>query len=757
MICWGSGPKNGLMLIADAASKEDLKAGTYYASPEGQAYTQLFAYTINLDAYRTALFKAEGEGQEWYSFLKEEIEDVKPTAIFALGPKVFEYLTQVPAEVEGQIDKWDFIPVHYMPLTNIWSELSMNRLFAAMRRYNRGVPHYHPADEPIIHMDEVPDLASQSVIYVDCEGSEDFRWSIQITVGGLPNRSYIIRDKVLANTFKLRLLHWRPMVVFHNALYDLRVLRDQWDIDLPLMGLKLHDTMRDAQYDGGWQGLKKLSKLHLGLDMAEYKDYFAAEMKTAQRVSGPQGDLFHQNPVLVFQAGIPATWASCIRFADERKWVTYAAMDTIATCGLHRALPTPYRSGDSYVELDRAALPVLSDMEANGFTFNQAAFTKALHYLREQQGLISANLYQHGVTDLSPEGIRSYLYDTLKLPKERGTKTGKPTTDAKYLRTYIQDFPQITPILRYRQLEKLITTYFEPIPQFVRNGMLQPRWRHTIVPSGRLACENPNLLSWPVRTDLGRIARSYLEARPGHHLGSWDLDQIEARLLASESDDEKLIEIFTKGLDYHSITARDLLGAELDENGRASKEQRDPAKTVNYMVSYQGGAHKFIDLMEEQQIFTYSLPEAERLIEAWWFNYSGAANFMREKWEIAKQYGFAYGFSGRPRALPWALINGPGPLRRQHNAARRQAGNHFIQEAAAWVITRAMVRIFERFRGTPYRLILQIHDELIAEFPEGHWGKVNQIVTEELTRDANYFKVPITCAGQYGFRWSDVH
>ena len=295
------------------------------------------------------------------------------------------------------------------------------------------------------------------------------------------------------------------------------------------------------------------------------------------------------------------------------------------------------------------------------------------------------------------------------LDGKRTKVTKRIATDERSLSGH--DHPVLKAVVEYRGLRKLETTFIEPTIQLAErsDSIIHPRWRLTKVKSGRVACEDPNLLAFPSRDEMGKKVRECFVARPGYRLLSCDFSQLEPRIVAALSKDKKLLEIFRAGRDLYTEVATDL------------GVSRQVAKIVTLGVLYGMGGRRLF----EQLILagcgttaspTYDEEACENLIRNWFNTYTGVKALVRVTVaEARKQGGWASTDGGRGRFLPALFIEGRGwPAGKLREEAERQAFNHLIQGTATERMKHAMLRVDGLAEVYP---LLMIHDELVCEAP----------------------------------------
>jgi DNA polymerase-1 len=413
----------------------------------------------------------------------------------------------------------------------------------------------------------------------------------------------------------------------------------------------------------------------------------------------------------------------------------------------HDALATLYH------ELELPLIPVLAALEQRGVAVDLRAFDALLKEV--QQELDRLTLAMHTAAG-GPFNIRSaqqlgeVLFGVLKLAPSGKTKGGQFSTAQDSLEKLSGSHPLVDAALEFRKLEKLRSTYLEPLPRLVDDkGRIHTSFNQLATATGRLSSSNPNLQNIPVRGHLGQRMRACFTAGPGQMLVSADYSQVELRVLAHMSQDPALLEAFRQGVDIHARTASLLYDVPLD---RVSPEQRRNAKTVNFGLLYGMGPQKLA------QDLKVTMTEAKNFIQRYFSRLGSLKAFYDSIEASAKQYGYVTTLAGRRRLLPDIHSQN-----QQHFAlARRQAINTVIQGSAADVIKLAMLAVFHDrdLARMQAGLLLQVHDELLLEAPQEHAQVVGERVAA-LMRSVRpggvELCVPLLVDWGYGANWAEAH
>lgn len=328
------------------------------------------------------------------------------------------------------------------------------------------------------------------------------------------------------------------------------------------------------------------------------------------------------------------------------------------------------------------------------------------------------------------------------------TKTGRPKTDEKVLAELAQDHALPALVLDWRKVSKLKSTYVDKLPELIHpdTGRVHTDFNQAVTATGRLSSSNPNLQNIPIRTDLGKEIRRAFVAEPGHKLLAADYAQIELRIIAHMSGDEGLVEAFASERDIHTATAATVFGVDYDA---VTRDQRDKVKQVNYGIPY--GISAF-GLAQRLRIGN---KEAQELIDQYQASYPRVIEFLAGLLGEARRRGYVETLLGRRRYVP--QISSRNPNDRAY--AERIAVNMPIQGTQADMIKKAMVAIHGRLRdeGMGSRMILQVHDELVFEAPDGEVETLTALVKEEMRGALPLGDVPIVVEVGVADNWLDAH
>ena len=399
-------------------------------------------------------------------------------------------------------------------------------------------------------------------------------------------------------------------------------------------------------------------------------------------------------------------------------------------------------------ELELPLCPVLARMEREGVLVDRKALREFGVMLKEGIDRAEQTIYElagEKFNILSPKQLGHILFETLGLPPVKKTKTGY-STNADVLEKLRPHHAIIGHILEYRQLTKLSSTYVEGLTKVIApDGRIHTSFQNTVTATGRLSSVEPNLQNIPVRTELGAEMRRMFGAAEGCVLVDADYSQIELRLLAHISGDGAMISGFHSGEDIHTITASQVFGVEVED---VTPEMRRAAKAVNFGIVYGISAFALSDDLH------VSMGEAKEYMEKYFEHYAGVKAYMSRVVEQAKEDGYVSTLYHRRRWLP-ELKSSNFNMR---SFGERVALNMPIQGTAADIIKLAMIRVDSRLRteGLRARLVLQVHDELIVECPEGEAQRVRDLLKEEMEGVA-VLSVPLLAEANVGKTWADSH
>ncbi len=401
-----------------------------------------------------------------------------------------------------------------------------------------------------------------------------------------------------------------------------------------------------------------------------------------------------------------------------------------------------------FYDLEMPLLFTLYDMQRRGIRVEKEALEQFSVELAERIRELEAGIYEHAGEQFninSPKQLGVILFEKLSLPGGKKTKSGFSTA-ADVLENLSETHPIIPLILEYRQLTKLKSTYADGLTAYIsEDGRIHGTFHQTVTATGRISSTDPNLQNIPIRMELGRQLRKVFVPEEGYVFIDADYSQIELRVLAHMSEDERLIEAYNQANDIHRITASQVFHTPFEE---VTSEQRSRAKAVNFGIVY--GISSF-GLGQGLHI---SRGEAEEYMKKYFETYPGVKQFMETLVTDGKQTHVSRTMLGRLRPLP--DITSTNFLKR--SAEERVAMNAPIQGTAADIIKIAMLRVNRRLveEGYASRLLLQIHDELLVEAKVEEAERVKRLLEEEM-QNAVSLRVPLEVSAEQGKSWYEAH
>lgn len=405
-----------------------------------------------------------------------------------------------------------------------------------------------------------------------------------------------------------------------------------------------------------------------------------------------------------------------------------------------------------FEDIELPLVPVLAEMELAGIGINRIGIEKLSKTTDGEIKTLEKEIYKLAGEEFnisSPKQLAHILFDVLGLKgKVRKTGKGALSTAAAELEKLSEEHPIIELILKYRELQKLKTTYIDPFPALIdpTTGRLHTTYNQTGTTTGRLSSQDPNLQNIPVRTELGQEFRRSFVADKGFQLISFDYSQLELRVVAHISNDEKMTEAFKGGEDIHTRTAAEIFEVPAE---KVSKSMRRDAKTLNFGVLYGMGQMGF------QRAAGVTRERAKEFIRKYMEEFSGVALYMEQTKQSARQKGYVSTIFGRRRQLEAINSNIPELVRQ----AERMAINMPVQGTAADLIKMAMAKVsdfvHEKYGHDEVRMLLQVHDELLFEAKTELVQKLSENI-KSIMENVYKLNVPLTVDVKYGYNWSDM-
>ena len=400
--------------------------------------------------------------------------------------------------------------------------------------------------------------------------------------------------------------------------------------------------------------------------------------------------------------------------------------------------------GKLFYEIEQPLARVLCAMEQRGICVDSARLAELKTKYETILDRLSAEIFEAAGQTFniaSPKQLGEILFDKLGLKHGKKTKTGYSVSE-DVLSGLQNEHPVIGKVLEWRHYAKLLGTYVTGMQPLVNRGRIHTEFNQCITATGRLSSTNPNLQNIPVRGEEAKDVKSAFVASEGRRLVSADYSQIELRLLAHLSGDEKLIDAYVNAADIHALTASQILGVPIES---VTPAQRREAKAVNFGIIY--GMSDF-GLAENLSIPKY---KAKEFIEKYFGTYPAVRTYMDGCVAFAKEHGYAVTMMGRRRNLQ--EINASNYLLR--SAAERMAMNTPLQGSAADIVKIAMLAVEKRLAGMRSKMILQIHDELIVDATEDEAEEVVRILKEEM-ENAVSLKVPLIVEVNSAVNWGEL-
>lgn len=399
-----------------------------------------------------------------------------------------------------------------------------------------------------------------------------------------------------------------------------------------------------------------------------------------------------------------------------------------------------------YSEMEIPMMSVLLNMENNGIMVN-TAWLKTLAILFEKEMQTEQNnidkIAGYEVNINSTRQLGSLLFEKLGLPAVKKTKTGY-STDEETLQSLRNIHPIADHILKYRESAKLKSSYVDSLLSLAgpQTHRVHTNFNQTGTATGRLSSFSPNLQNIPVRSEKGKLIRQAFIAGEGKVLLSVDYSQIDLRVLAHESGDEALINAFKNAADIHSQTASEVFNVKPED---VTKEMRSGAKAINFGIVYGQGP------LALSQNLGISMTEAKDYIDAYFKRYSTVKAWINETAEKARKAGYVKTLFGHIRYIPEFEAGSA----RLSSFANRVAVNTVVQGGSSDIIKKAMIDIFSSPELGRSLLLLQVHDELIFEVPEGQIRQTAQWVKEKM-ENAVKLKVPLLAQAKAGRNWNEM-
>jgi DNA polymerase-1 len=430
----------------------------------------------------------------------------------------------------------------------------------------------------------------------------------------------------------------------------------------------------------------------------------------------------------------------------------YSAEDAEITYFLYKTLEPMLKENNLdglFHEIEMPLVTVLTRMEQSGVKVDAEFLSEMSGEIGGQLELLIIKIYDLAGEEFninSTQQLSNILFTKLKIKPVKKTKTGY-STNVEVLQQLAEEHELPREILEYRSLNKLKTTYVDALPRMIHpgTGRVHTSFNQTVTATGRLSSSNPNMQNIPIRTPLGRKIREAFVAEPGHVLVSADYSQVELRILAHLSEDERLISAFQNNEDIHTRTAMEIFDLPAE---KVNPEMRRDAKVVNFGIIY--GMGRF-GLSRQLGI---PVNAADEYIQNYFDRYPGVKVYQDELLDEARKNGYVTTIMNRRRLIPELTSNNKNVAA----MGERTAINTPVQGSAADIIKVAMIGISKTLQKKKMRtrLILQIHDELIVETPESELDQAKKILKQGMEGVIS-LKVPLIVDVGVGKNWSEAH
>ncbi|KAB7888621.1 DNA polymerase I [Poseidonibacter ostreae] len=510
-----------------------------------------------------------------------------------------------------------------------------------------------------------------------------------------------------------------------------------------LNGFKL--VLQNFKYD------YEIIKFNLDIELKLYADtmILAWLLNTSQRVGLDfQIEKYFDHKMIAFKDVVKK--GENFSNVEVSKACEYAAEDALMTLKLYNKLLEEFNEEENKILLDLAKnvefdfIYVLANMFEKGIKIDVNKLEELkISNNKTIQELIS-KIYEAAGTEFninSPKQLGIVLFEQLKLPPSKKTKTGYSTNEVVLHKLY--DSHEIIPLLlKYREAFKLQSTYIEPLLELgLKNdeNRIYTSFLQTGTATGRLSSKNPNLQNIPVRTQAGAEIRSAFIPKDGYKLVGIDYSQIELRLLAHFSEDKALVDAFNSGEDIHYQTSVKIFGEEL------AKEKRSVAKSINFGLLYGMGSKKLADTLG------ITTKEAKTYIESYFEAFVSVKDYLKSIEEYAFENGYVETLLKRKRLFDFDSANGM-----QKAAYLRESVNTLFQGSAADLIKLSMIEIYKKYKNNnKMSMLLQIHDELIFEIEENEVEKITKDLIE-IMEGVYSLNVPLKVSSTVGESWQDL-
>ena len=657
-------------------------------------------------------------------------------------------------------------------------------------------------------------------VAIDTESVGDLLWGLSTSICSGFAGVVRCRNSAPVNQLREWLSGVKPLVILHHSLHDLTVLRDM-GIDLIALNIPFIDTMIMAYHLGVEpQGLKPLAYRHCGMEMQSYMEVVgdaaqarallyleevnATEWPDAEEElvfdpktgdphikkpwslnkkvkrlladfsKGKDPDLIERwnkkdNKVYrkMAETALGAMPPATLDDVPEDVAIHYSARDADATFQLYPKLKERHDALDlsAVLDLDMGVVPMVERMKCIGMPADRDYFLNLSKFFESEMERVDDAIYKHAgrvVNAESSKQVGELLFGKLKIQSNKLTKSKlSKSTDNKVLESLRSKHPVIPLIIEHRELNKLKGTYCDVLPEKITDeGRLHPDYMLTRVPTGRLACKEPNLMAIPVRTKVGkRIREGFKVDREDRVLMACDLSQIEVRFTAHESQDESLCKLLREGADIHTVTTCkifDIPEHEFDRENEEHDRKRLVSKNVSFGVIYGIGPGGLLAQLEQRNVMGWTEDGCEKMIDEWFKLYPGVKEDINRRKREGRRHGHVRDWGGR--LTYHAGLNSTVP--RVKALAERQVYNYTIQGGAQAFIKKAMKNIWDTEMPILQSLgyfepLLQVHDELIFELDRELMPIAEQLIGDAMC-NAGKLRVPVETSCHFGSTWGEL-
>ena len=431
----------------------------------------------------------------------------------------------------------------------------------------------------------------------------------------------------------------------------------------------------------------------------------------------------------------------------------YAAEDADITLQLHLELSKKLQEHQQqlkvYREIEMPLIQVLAKMEQTGVLVDSKTLEKQSEELSIKIAQLEQQAYELVGREFnlnSPKQLQEILFEEQNIPVIKKTPTGQPSTSEDVLQELAEEHELPRIIIENRSLSKLKSTYTDKLPQEInpKTGRIHTSYHQAVTTTGRLSSSNPNLQNIPIRTEEGRKIRQAFVAPKGFKIMAADYSQIELRIMAHLSKDEKLLDSFSRDQDVHSRTASQVFDVAIEE---VNKEQRRAAKAINFGLMYGMSAFGLAKQLGVER------GEAQDYMSRYFDQYPKVAEFMKKIREQAKENAYVDTLFGRRLYFP-EIKNRNGRIRA---GAERAAINAPMQGTAADIIKQAMLKVYAEIKNNvDIRMIMQVHDELVFEVRKKKQDELAMLV-KKLMESAVQLSIPLKVDIGVGDNWDEAH